>query len=156
MFILSVVLVAMLDLFSFGASLQFPDLNPELGPFQEALCFPVQQLWYQMYRNFEDDPFLGGKSKCLKGTEAGEVVDDPTMATFEYSPDGILNTKIKLMSSPGYTAKNVINVQPVDSPGSSINLTISYHECGSCKVIRHSYINEAIRPQFTELLRPSD
>nr|XP_054923053.1 uncharacterized protein LOC129382859 [Dermacentor andersoni] len=110
------------------------------------MCFPVQQSWYQMYRNFEEDPLLGGKSKCLKGTEAGEVVDDPTMATFEYSPDGMLNAKMKLMSSPGYTAKNVINVQPVDisDPGSSINLTISYHECGSCKVIRHSYIKEEI------------
>lgn len=37
MFILSVLLVAMLGLFSFGTTLQFPDLNPDLGPFQEAL-----------------------------------------------------------------------------------------------------------------------
>ncbi|KAK8765515.1 hypothetical protein V5799_031874 [Amblyomma americanum] len=46
------------------------------------------------------------------------------------------------MSSSGYTAKNVLNVQPMDNPGVSINLTISYRDCNSCKVIRHSYIEK--------------
>ncbi|XP_049520496.1 uncharacterized protein LOC125944217 [Dermacentor silvarum] len=106
------------------------------------VCFAMEQSWHQVYRNFEEDPYLGGKTKCIKGTHTGDLVGDSAVVIFEYPPDGIINTIIKLMSSPGYTAKNVLNVQPVDQPGSSVNLTISYQDCHSCKVIRHSYINE--------------
>ncbi|XP_050043401.1 uncharacterized protein [Dermacentor andersoni] len=143
MFIHASLLALLLSVLSFGACLQLLDLNPDLGPFQdESTCFPLEQSWHQIYRDFEEDPYLGGKSKCVKGTQTGDFVGDSAVVIFEYPPDGIKNTTFKLMSSPGYTAKNVLNVQPVDNPESSINLTIAYRDCHSCKVIRHSYINE--------------
>ncbi|XP_070388515.1 uncharacterized protein [Dermacentor albipictus] len=83
-------------------------------------CFPLDNTWHQMYRDFEEDPYLGGKSKCVKGTETGDFVGDSAVVIFEYPPDTIKNTTIKLMSSPGYTAKNVLNVQPIDGKGCSI------------------------------------
>uniref|UniRef100_A0A034WYV1 Lipocalin 28 n=1 Tax=Rhipicephalus microplus TaxID=6941 RepID=A0A034WYV1_RHIMP len=137
------LLVLLLSLVSIAKGHHMLDLNPDLGPYQDdSQCFPLEQSWHLMYRDFEDDPYLGGKSKCVKGTQTGEYVDDSTLVVFEYPPNGVINTTFKLMSSPGYTAKNVVNVQPVDQPGSSVNLTISFRDCHSCKVIRHSYINE--------------
>ncbi|XP_075535047.1 uncharacterized protein LOC142570559 [Dermacentor variabilis] len=52
-------------------------------------CFPLEQSWHQMYRDFEEDPYLGGKSKCVKGTQTGDFVGDSAVVVFEYPPDGI-------------------------------------------------------------------
>lgn len=117
------------------------DLNPDLSPFQDdSKCFPVEQTWHLIYRNFKSDPYLGGNAKCVKAIETGDRVGNSAIVVFQYPPDGVLRTTLKWTSSPGYTAKNVLNLQPVDNPEVSINLTISYLDCNSCKVVRHSYI----------------
>lgn len=119
------------------------DINPDLGEFQdETECFPVVETWHQMYRDFEEDPYLGGKAKCVTGTETGDYEDGAAIVVFEFPPDEVLNTTITLMSSPGYTAKNILNVQSIDAPYMNENLTIAFRDCHSCKVVRHSYIEK--------------
>uniref|UniRef100_A0A023GCZ2 Putative lipocal-1 1 n=1 Tax=Amblyomma triste TaxID=251400 RepID=A0A023GCZ2_AMBTT len=143
MFATPSLLLFMVGVCPFAAGQQLLDLNPDLGPFQdESECFPLEQSWHLMYRDFESDPYLGGKAKCVKGIQTNDFVEDSTVVVFEYPPDGVLNTTFKLMSSPGYTAKNVLNVVPMDNPNVSINLTIAFRDCHSCKVIRHSYIEQ--------------
>ncbi|KAL1443463.1 hypothetical protein MTO96_030310 [Rhipicephalus appendiculatus] len=89
------LLALLLSLLTFAAGHLMLDLNPDLGPYQDdSECFPLQQSWHLMHRDFEEGPLLGRQE------------------------------------------------QPVDQPGSSVNLTISFRDCHTCKVIRHSYINE--------------
>ncbi|KAH6931929.1 hypothetical protein HPB50_001667 [Hyalomma asiaticum] len=114
----------LIGLLSLSASQQMLDLNPDLAPFQDdSECFPLEQSWHQIYRDFEEDPYLGGKAKCVKGLQTGDFVGDSALVVFEFPPDGVINTTFKLMSSPGYTAKNVLNVQPVESKGCSLWVT---------------------------------
>ncbi|XP_077511656.1 uncharacterized protein LOC144122018 [Amblyomma americanum] len=139
------LLGCLLSAFLCGASPTLLDLNPDLGPFQdERECFPLEETWHLIYRDFEDDPYLGGKSKCVTGTQTGTFIGDSAYVYFEFPPGKKLNTSLKLMSSPGYTAKNILNFTPFSAPDKNINLTIAYRDCHSCKVIRHSYINNGV------------
>ncbi|XP_077534948.1 uncharacterized protein LOC144146862 [Haemaphysalis longicornis] len=125
------------------ASQTRPELNPALGVYQdEEKCFPFQGTLYQIRRNFESDPYLGGTAKCLRSSQNGPTNDDGSVpVNFQFDPDGFINTTFTLMSSPGYTAKNVINVKLDDGSGEVFNLTAAYRDCPKCKVLRHSYID---------------
>ncbi|KAH6931930.1 hypothetical protein HPB50_001668 [Hyalomma asiaticum] len=153
-----------------------PDLNPDLGPFQDsAQCYPLEPSWHIVYRNFEEDPYFGGRDKCVRGALTGEFFGDSALVKLEYQPHGVMNAgdeietssfcaarqwtnyffesrnlrntcsahtapkigdeesrsdessrkrlvnaAFKLMSSPGYTAMNIVNLQSVDRKGCSM------------------------------------
>ncbi|KAH7955665.1 hypothetical protein HPB52_002808 [Rhipicephalus sanguineus] len=105
------------------------------------LCFPFTETWYEVYRNFEEDPYLGGTATCIRATETGPYTDGSTPATVEYSPDVSLDVTLTLVSSAGYDAKNVIAVQSLVVSSVKFNFTTVYRDCQRCKVFRHSYID---------------
>ncbi|KAL1474555.1 hypothetical protein MTO96_037883 [Rhipicephalus appendiculatus] len=116
--------------------------NPALGIYQnEGACFPLHEKWYVMYRNYKDDPYFGGIGKCITISGTGPFEDNS--GTFEVDVGGDLqvNVRATLMSSPGYTVKNVIHVDGTDAPEISFNLTSIYADCSRCMVIRHDYID---------------
>ncbi|XP_077507905.1 uncharacterized protein LOC144119046 isoform X2 [Amblyomma americanum] len=101
-----------------------PDLNPSLGAYQdERSCFPFKSNLHQIYRNFESDPYFGGEAKCLRTGPTGPLVDSPLNTTFEYGSDGKINFLTTITSSPGYTAGNVVHLQPLDGAGCSFWVT---------------------------------
>ncbi|XP_077507906.1 uncharacterized protein LOC144119047 [Amblyomma americanum] len=119
-----------------------PDLNPSLGAYQdERDCYPFTSDLHQIYRNFKSDPYFGGQVKCVvrKGP-SGPLVDLSLNGTFEYGCDGKIDFVTTALSSPGYTAGNVVQFQPLDGSLEPFNLTVAYRDCSKCKVIRHSYI----------------
>ncbi|XP_037564433.2 uncharacterized protein LOC119443922 [Dermacentor silvarum] len=127
---------------SAAASSTRPDLNPALGAYQdERQCFPFKSTLHQIYRNFESDPYLGEEAKCVRTGSTGPLVDSSLNTTFEYGSDGVLDVTITVMSSPGYTAANVLNLQPTNNDLPAFNFTVAYRDCKNCKVFRHSYID---------------
>lgn len=50
-------------------------------------CFSVTETWYLMYRNYEEDPAMGGTAKCVRGTTVGQPEGDAVRAVLEYSPN---------------------------------------------------------------------
>ncbi|KAM7308395.1 uncharacterized protein ISCGN_012029 [Ixodes scapularis] len=55
-----------------GASPPYPELNPALSKYQDATkCLPIQETWYTIYRNYENDPAFGGTEKCGRFTSLG-------------------------------------------------------------------------------------
>ncbi|XP_077489473.1 uncharacterized protein LOC144100379 [Amblyomma americanum] len=125
-----------------GGNPSFPERNPALGLYQnEGNCFPLQDSYYIMHRNYEEDPLFGGDAKCIIITETGPFVGAYAPFTVQYGGDQTANVKARLLSSPGYTVKNIIQVEVVDVPGIIFNLTSIYTDCARCKVFRHSYID---------------
>ncbi|KAK8784508.1 hypothetical protein V5799_009127 [Amblyomma americanum] len=138
------------------------DLNPAVGVYQdETDCFPFKSNLRQIYRNFESDPYFGGEAKCIRTGPTGPLVDSSLNTTFEYGSDGKIGAPLSrlqdvlplpqgsfcdndflvtLMSSPGYTARNVIHFQPRDESLEAFNFTVAYRDCQRCKVFRHGYI----------------
>ncbi|KAM7283864.1 uncharacterized protein ISCGN_000969 [Ixodes scapularis] len=48
-----------------GSGPPYPELNPALGKYQNALmCLPIDELWHSVYRNYEYDPIFGGTALC--------------------------------------------------------------------------------------------
>ncbi|XP_077532567.1 uncharacterized protein LOC144144936 [Haemaphysalis longicornis] len=125
-----------------GAHLATPDLNPDLGQYQdETDCFPFKSNLHQIYRNFKSDPYFGGDAKCVRTGPTPPLVDSQFNTTFNYGENGALEVTIRVMSSPGYTAKNILNIMPLNSAQAPFNFTVAYRDCQRCKVFRHSYIN---------------
>ncbi|XP_037514684.1 uncharacterized protein LOC119391072 [Rhipicephalus sanguineus] len=121
---------------------EFPERQPELGVYQdESKCFPFQGTLYQIYRNFEEDKYFGGKAKCVRGSQSGDTKDGAIPILFEFGEGEELDTAFRLMSSPGYDTSNVMNVTPEDNPNGAFNLTAAFRDCTQCKVLRHSYID---------------
>ncbi|XP_077511310.1 uncharacterized protein LOC144121788 [Amblyomma americanum] len=117
------------------------DLNPAVGVYQdETDCFPFKSNLRQIYRNFESDPYFGGEAKCIRTGPTGPLVDSSLNTTFEYGSDGKIDFLVTVMSSPGYTARNVIHFQPRDESLEAFNFTVAYRDCQRCKVFRHGYI----------------
>ncbi|XP_077507995.1 uncharacterized protein LOC144119179 [Amblyomma americanum] len=142
MFVSESIIVLLMNLLLSESSHPHLDLNPDLGRFQdETQCFPLTDTWHMMYRNFEADPYLGGKTKCLRAMQKRVFENDAVLTTFESSPGVSIDVVVTLMSSPGYTAKNIMNFQPENVPGTSLNVTMPYIDCNLCKVMRHSYIS---------------
>ncbi|XP_077532558.1 uncharacterized protein LOC144144927 [Haemaphysalis longicornis] len=125
-----------------SSSPHYIDNNPALGPYQdETDCFPLTEAWYVIYRNYAYDPYFGGDPVCVVINEDGPFQNGVGTFTVEYG-DSQANVKVTLESSPGYTAKNVLYTEVVDVPGLNFNFTAAYRDCSSCKVMRHSYINQ--------------
>ncbi|KAK8770722.1 hypothetical protein V5799_012813, partial [Amblyomma americanum] len=70
------------------ASQEFLDNNPELRDYQdEEECFPFNETWYEVYRNFESDPYFGGNGTCIRTTETGPYTNGSTTAIAQFSPN---------------------------------------------------------------------
>ncbi|KAK8761690.1 uncharacterized protein LOC144121832 [Amblyomma americanum] len=125
---------------SVTASQDLPEDNPALQVYQNiGECFPLKETLYQLYQNFESDPFFGGAGMCFRVTDTGPYVDGSTTATVQYSPDVSLDVLLTLVSTPGYEVKDVVNVQSVNDPSVTFNFTTAYTDCDSCMIFRHSY-----------------
>ncbi|KAK8762879.1 hypothetical protein V5799_034512, partial [Amblyomma americanum] len=112
--ILAAVVAAVLLPGAIGGSPSFPDNNPDLGAYQnEGNCFPLEDTWYMIYRNYEYDPYYGGLN-CLIVTEIGPY--DGTSATLQAQYGGNKTAKVKAtpISTPGYTVKNADNFVSLD------------------------------------------
>ncbi|XP_049520949.1 uncharacterized protein LOC125944490 [Dermacentor silvarum] len=136
----------MISWFMITASLvraqDFPERQPELGVYQdESECFPFQGTLYEVYRNFEEDKYYGGKAKCVRGSQSGDGKDGSYPVMIEFGDGGVMNTTFTLASSPGYNVSNVMKVTPAENPSEAFNLTAAYRSCTECKVLRHSYID---------------
>ncbi|KAL1474553.1 hypothetical protein MTO96_037881 [Rhipicephalus appendiculatus] len=96
-----------------------------------------------MYRNYKEDPYFGGIGQCIKIFATGPFVDNS--GPFEVDVGDNVQVKVEgsLLSSPGYTVKNVIHVDATDVPGVSFNVTAIYTDCSKCKVMRHDYVDGA-------------
>ncbi|KAL3210715.1 hypothetical protein MRX96_008658 [Rhipicephalus microplus] len=117
--------------------------NPLLGVYQnEEACFPLEEKWYIMYRNYKDDPYFGSAGQCIKIFATGPFVDNSGPFEVDVGDSDKIKVEASLLSSPGYTVKNVIHVDVTEVPGLSLNLTAIYTDCSNCKVIHHDYVNE--------------
>ncbi|XP_077508782.1 uncharacterized protein LOC144120257 [Amblyomma americanum] len=99
-------------------------------------CFPFKETWYEVYRNFESDPYYGGNGMCIRTIETGAYKNGSTTAKAQYSPNVTLDIILTLVSSPGYDIK-----KRYEHPSVTFNLTVAYRDCEQCKLLRHSYIN---------------
>ncbi|XP_077541613.1 uncharacterized protein LOC144153769 [Haemaphysalis longicornis] len=119
--------------------------RPDLGEFQdEKKCFPYKTPWVAVLRNFENDEFFGGKSKCIRITPTAPLTGNVAEDFVEYGPTGKTNTKILLTSTEGYQHNNVLNVTFLDGPGkgSTFDMFSVYSECDRCKIFRNAYAGE--------------
>ncbi|EEC12547.1 secreted protein, putative [Ixodes scapularis] len=145
-----------------SATSNYPEMNPELGKYQDASAvFPLSETWYAAYRNYEDDPVFG-TSKCLGFTEAQPEEDGgyPVVARYGQESQSLigqveaLNTRrniqaiwrgcngvITLGTSEGYNTKNLIVLQP-EGQDQSLTLFVSYLDPGKCGVNRNLYVDE--------------
>ncbi|XP_077534945.1 uncharacterized protein LOC144146861 [Haemaphysalis longicornis] len=143
MIVTSHIVAALAFFRTFGllhAGQSFPESNPDMGVYQdEANCFPLSGTWYIIYRSFENDPYFGGSPKCIAVYENGPFENGSGGITVEVGGTQKVNATATLVSSPGYSAKNVINAVVDGPPEVSFNVTSVYTDCGSCKVLRHSY-----------------
>ncbi|KAM7307654.1 putative secreted protein [Ixodes scapularis] len=135
--------IAAFSIFRCGsATSNYPEMNPELGKYQDASAvFPLRETWYAAYRNYEDDPVFG-TSKCLGFTEAQPEEDGgyPVMAHYGQESQS-LNGVITLETSEGYNTKNLIVLQP-EGQDQSLTLFVSYLDPGKCGVNRNLYVDE--------------
>ncbi|XP_077532557.1 uncharacterized protein LOC144144926 isoform X2 [Haemaphysalis longicornis] len=91
--------------------------------------------------NYAYDPYFGGEPVCIKINEAGPYQNGAATCSVTYG-DEQASVDVSLMSSPGYTAKNVLHAEVPGAPELSFNLTAVYRDCSNCKVFRHSYIDQ--------------
>ncbi|XP_065292462.1 uncharacterized protein [Dermacentor albipictus] len=127
----------------------FLDYNPALGAYQDdGKCTNWSEPWYIVYRNYEQDPLLGGSNYCSYATA---VMSDPDSSVIWTEEHGETTRFFKntLLSSPGYTSKNLVHVQsaepgkePSEDPEIDVYMISVFINCNSCKVFRHLYIDE--------------
>ncbi|XP_077551347.1 uncharacterized protein LOC144165098 [Haemaphysalis longicornis] len=93
-----------------------------------------------MQRNYRFDPYFGGFPGCITISPTGPFVDNTQKFSVKA---GVLPIPVTatLLSSPGYTVKNVINVKPDMLKLINLNVTSVFTTCKDCKVMLHSYID---------------
>ncbi|XP_040062191.1 uncharacterized protein LOC115310295 [Ixodes scapularis] len=139
------VLYRFLCLVSFSyasATFHFPELKPELEKYQDGSeVYPLTEPFYELYRNYEEDPFLG-TAKCVKFSQVGPEEDRgyPILAQWGEDNQSMI-AYAKLESSEGYTAKNMV-VYAVEGVDGSLPLYVTFLEVGNCGIIRNAYVNE--------------
>uniref|UniRef100_A0A023GDK5 Putative lipocal-1 1 n=1 Tax=Amblyomma triste TaxID=251400 RepID=A0A023GDK5_AMBTT len=135
----AITLVSLLFLSIHRGSRAFLDSNPALGAYQDdGKCFPMKESWYIAYRNFENDPYFGGTSKCAKATEITPYVHNSSIVVLEYGKT-LQYTKVSLASGCGYNAQNSAKVAVFGQFHSKFSMTAAYIDCNNCKLFRNSY-----------------
>ncbi|XP_077529198.1 uncharacterized protein LOC144141526 [Haemaphysalis longicornis] len=128
-------------LFLHTAVSQYTEERLDLQAYQDqAKCFPLQEKWYNVYRNFEYDPNFGGTAKCVAFEEIGPYENFTALCQSTYLPNQKGEAVLHLESTPGFTAKNLLHLTPVGS-NESFYLLLLYSECSSCHIYRHPYID---------------
>ncbi|XP_040077357.3 uncharacterized protein LOC120849242 [Ixodes scapularis] len=119
----------------------YPELNPALGKYQNpSQCMPIQEKWYAVYRNYENDPAFGGTAKCAKFTSLGPEENGVYTMLVQFT-DTSITVVTNLTSYEGY---DVDNLQYFHALGQddSVLLYIAYLDCQECVVFRNSYITD--------------
>ncbi|KAL1476121.1 hypothetical protein MTO96_036752 [Rhipicephalus appendiculatus] len=82
----SVVFVIALTLSAqFGATKPFIDNNPDLEEYQNMEdCFSKKATIYMMFRNYEEDRYFGGTSKCVSATIKRTGIERSVPFTVDY------------------------------------------------------------------------
>lgn len=116
--------------------------NPELGKYQDLeQCVTFKGGLYQLYRNYESDPILGGTAKCLMATETDSVVDGSLPIHYTFS-GGDLNATVTLKSTSGYDVKNALDILP-DGEDEAGEIQTVFRGCQVCVVFKNSYMSES-------------
>lgn len=50
-------------------------------------CLPLTQKWHLAFRNYPDDPAMGGDAKCVTVGQTGPLENDTVPIFFSYSPN---------------------------------------------------------------------
>lgn len=50
-------------------------------------CYPLTATWYLVYRNYPEDPAMGGDAKCVRVGQTGPLENDRVPIFFSYSPN---------------------------------------------------------------------
>ncbi|KAM7289885.1 uncharacterized protein ISCGN_030013 [Ixodes scapularis] len=134
-------IAAILSVQCISASKKFPEVNPELGPWQDVEpVFPLKDEWYVTYRNYEDDPVFGS-NKCLKATQESPETEDGHPVVLSYK--GLEERKtimLTTMPGEGYTVNNRIKAVP--EGGEAVEYHAVYGDFDVCAVIRMTYISD--------------
>ncbi|XP_029833992.2 uncharacterized protein LOC115318411 [Ixodes scapularis] len=107
------VTVLLVLLHSTSARKAYMERNPALQEYQnQSSCFPLEETWHMAYRNYEFDPAMGYAARCVRygQTRSGRNGRHPVILT--YKPNVVIDLTVTLRSTPGYTAKNVMNFHP--------------------------------------------
>nr|XP_054930627.1 uncharacterized protein LOC129386575 [Dermacentor andersoni] len=111
-------------------------------------CMNWSEPWYVIYRNYEVDPLHGDSTYCVSATAITSDPDNSAIWTKEQAKHTRF-LKDTLLSSPGYTSKNLVHVQsaepgkqPSENPEYDFYMASVFINCNSCKVFRHLYIDE--------------
>lgn len=49
-------------------------------------CFPLPETWYVVYRNYPEDPKMGGTAKCVRGTQSGPRKNNVVPIFLQHGP----------------------------------------------------------------------
>ncbi|KAK8758629.1 hypothetical protein V5799_003739 [Amblyomma americanum] len=131
--------------FAVIANAVHPERRPDLGEFQDEFkCFPHETPWLAVLRNYESDPYFGGKAKCIRVTQSAPLQGDVAEGTVEYAGTERVKTKLTLTRTEGYHHKNALNATFLDGPGQGkeFRLFSIYSECDKCKLYRNPYAGE--------------
>ncbi|XP_040069607.1 uncharacterized protein LOC115327024 [Ixodes scapularis] len=118
----------------------YPELNPALGKYQDAsTVLPIQETWYSVYRNYENDPAFGDVL-CPRFSSQGPEVNGSYPLLWQ-SVESSVQLTVTPSSSEGYTAKNVLHFQAI---GQSVSLLVyvAYLDAHECTVFRNIYASD--------------
>uniref|UniRef100_A0A224YLR0 Lipocalin n=1 Tax=Rhipicephalus zambeziensis TaxID=60191 RepID=A0A224YLR0_9ACAR len=103
-------------------------------------CTLDKTVWNLVYRNYYDDAHFG-IVKCATFRDLRNFKDYFT--SIRSDKNGTFNSseKIVLKSSPGYTAKNLIQLKSEGKNG-TVEVNVIYTDCQKCIVLRHPYAND--------------
>ncbi|CAN8017771.1 unnamed protein product [Ixodes persulcatus] len=125
-----------------SGSQSWPEFNPDLEQYQDLTkCFPLQESWNTIYRNYESDPVFGGTTKCVKYTENGPPVNGAYPLRFDFGSQSATASGT-LESSPGYTGKNILSLTPTGG-STTVEVYVAYVECEQCVIFRNTYVSNA-------------
>ncbi|XP_040065721.1 uncharacterized protein LOC120839508 [Ixodes scapularis] len=131
-----------LSLYTSSAEEMYIERNPALGVYQdESRQYPIQGTWYMLYRNYKTDPIFGGTAKCVRFSQTGVGPNGENLVLFEFD-NGSVNLNSTLSSSPGYSTKNIVNVQPFGQTDSAEMIT-SFVDPLECDILRIPSISES-------------
>ncbi|KAL1430880.1 hypothetical protein MTO96_014737 [Rhipicephalus appendiculatus] len=119
----------------------YPEISASLQNYQDlSTCTLDKTVWNLVYRNYYDDAHFGSV-KCATFRDLRNFKDYFT--SIRSDKNGTFNSseKIVLKSSPGYTAKNLIQSKS-DGKNGTVEVNVIYTDCQKCIVLRHPYAND--------------
>ncbi|KAL1478618.1 hypothetical protein MTO96_016054 [Rhipicephalus appendiculatus] len=123
--------------------LSYPEDRSDLQQYQDSSrCYPDVGEWYLMYRNYYNDPILGGTAKCLKYSKYGAYKNFSSPAMYTFAGNGKITGHLNLDSSDCYVSKDTLGFIPDDPHLTPREYFVIYTDCVTCAVLRHRYAGD--------------